>query len=153
MNDDGYTINNEKNRAIAIIIRNGKLLLIHRQKPGRDYSVLPAGGIDREENFEETCIREVKEETGLDVLALLLVSRYITLEKEENYYVTKVTQAEPVIGRADAERQSPEDSYHFCGWKQPNWKASIFSLEPLARSAWKFCKNKKGGFCPRLRLG
>ena len=113
MNDDGYTINNEKNRATAIIIRNGKLLLIHLQKPGRDYSVLPAGGIDREENFEETCIREVKEETGLDVLALLLVSRYITLEKEENYYVTKVTAAEPVSGGTEAERQSPEDSYTF----------------------------------------
>jgi 8-oxo-dGTP diphosphatase len=103
----------KKNRATAIIIRNGKLLLIHRQKPGRDYYVLPGGGVELEESFEEACIREVKEETGLDVLALLLVSRYITLEKEENYYVTKVTPAEPVLGGAEAGRQSPEDSYTF----------------------------------------
>ena len=58
-----------KNRAAAIIIRDGKVLLFHRQKPGRDYYILPGGGVELEESFEEACIREVKEETGLDVLA------------------------------------------------------------------------------------
>jgi 8-oxo-dGTP diphosphatase len=100
-----------KNRATAIIIRDGKLLLIHRQKPGKDFYVLPGGGVNLDESFEQACIREVKEETGLDVLALHLVSRYITLEKEENYYVTQVTPAEPVLGGAEAKRQSPADSY------------------------------------------
>jgi 8-oxo-dGTP diphosphatase len=106
-----YTIRMKKNRATAIIIQNRKLLLIHRQKPGRDFYVLPGGGVEFEESFEEACIREVKEETGLDVLALQLVSRYISLEKEENYYFTEVTPAEPVLGGAEATRQSPADSY------------------------------------------
>ncbi len=122
----------KKNRATAIIIRNGKLLLIHRQKPGRDYYVLPGGGVDLEESFEETCIREVKEETGLDVLALCLVSRYITLEKEENYYFTKVTPAEPVLGGAEAERQSPEDSYTFL-WVEAAQLESLNLLPGVAR--------------------
>jgi 8-oxo-dGTP pyrophosphatase MutT (NUDIX family) len=122
----------KKNRATAIIIRNGKLLLIHRQKPGRDYYVLPGGGVDLEESFEETCIREVKEETGLDVLALRLVSRYITLEKEENYYFTKVTPAEPVLGGAEAERQSPEDSYTFL-WVEAAQLESLNLLPGVAR--------------------
>jgi 8-oxo-dGTP diphosphatase len=103
----------KKNRATAIIIRDGKVLLIHRQKPGKDFYVLPGGGVDLEESFEEACIREVKEETGLDVLAIHLVSRYITLEKEENYYHTSVTLAEPVLGGAEAQRQSVGDSYTF----------------------------------------
>ena len=103
----------KKNRATAIIIRNGKLLLIHRQKPGRDYYILPGGGVELEESFEEACIREVKEETGLDVLALRLASRYITFEKEENYYVTEVTPGEPVLGGNEAQRTSPENSYSF----------------------------------------
>jgi len=122
----------KKNRATAIIIRNEKLLLIHRQKPGRDYYVLPGGGVDLEESFEETCIREVKEETGLDVLALCLVSRYITLEKEENYYFTKVTPAEPVLGGAEAERQSPEDSYTFL-WVEAAQLESLNLLPGVAR--------------------
>jgi len=122
----------KKNRATAIIIRNGKLLLIHRQKPGRDYYVLPGGGVDLEESFEETCTREVKEETGLDVLALRLVFRYITLEKEENYYVTKVTPAEPVLGGTEAERQSPEDSYMFV-WVEAAQLESLNLLPGVAR--------------------
>ena len=122
----------KKNRATAIIIRNGKLLLIHRQKPGRDYYVLPGGGVDLEESFEEACIREVREETGLDVLALRLVSRYITLEKEENYYFTKVTPAEPVLGGAEAERQSPEDSYTFL-WVEAAQLESLNLLPGVAR--------------------
>jgi 8-oxo-dGTP diphosphatase len=122
----------KKNRATAIIIRNGKLLLIHRQKPGRDYYVLPGGGVDLEESFEETCIREVREETGLDVLALRLVSRYITLEKEENYYFTKVTPAEPVLGGAEAERQSPEDSYTFV-WVEAAQLENLNLLPGVAR--------------------
>jgi 8-oxo-dGTP diphosphatase len=125
----------KKNRATAIIIRSGKLLLIHRQKPGQDYYVLPGGGVELEESFEEACIREVREETGLDVLALHLVSRYITLEKEENYYVAEVTSAEPVLGGAEAERQSPEDSYTFL-WVE---EAQLESLNLLPGVARRIC--------------
>lgn len=103
----------KKNRAAAIIIRDGKLLLFKRQKPGREYYILPGGGVELEETFEQACIREVKEETGLDVLAIQLASRYITLEKEENYYVTQVSPGEPVLGGPEAEHQTPEDSYAF----------------------------------------
>ena len=122
----------KKNRATAIIIRNGKLLLIHRQKPGRDYYVLPGGGVELEESFEEACIREVREETGLAVLALRLVSRYITLEKEENYYFTQVTLAEPVLGGPEAKRQSPENSYTFV-WVEATHLESLNLLPGAAR--------------------
>ena len=125
----------KKNRATAIIFRNGKLLLIHRQKPGRDFYVLPGGGVNLEESFEEACIREVKEETGLDVISLHLVSRYITLQKEENYYLTQVTPGEPVLGGAEAKRQSSEDSYTF------QWvgAAQLESLNLLPKAARRIC--------------
>ena len=102
-----------KNRAAAIIIQNAKLLVFHRQKPNRDYYILPGGGVELEESFEEACIREVKEETGLEVLSLQLARKYITLEKQENYYIARVSAGEPVLGGAEAERQSPEDHYAF----------------------------------------
>ena len=119
-----------KNRATAIIIRAGKLLLIQRHKPGRDFYVLPGGGVNQEESFEEACIREVKEETGLDALALRLVSRYITLEKEENYYLVEVPPGEPVLGGAEALRQSPQDSYSFV-WVETHQLESL-ALHPAA---------------------
>ncbi len=122
----------KKNRATAIIIRNGKVLLIHRHKPGRDYYTLPGGGVELEESFEEATIREVKEETGLDVLALQRVSRYISLEKEENYYLTDVTAGEPALGGPEAKRQSPEDSYTFV-WVDAAQLESINLLPGVAR--------------------
>jgi ADP-ribose pyrophosphatase YjhB (NUDIX family) len=121
-----------KNRATAIIIRNGKVLLIHRHKPGRDYYTLPGGGVELEESFEEATIREVKEETGLDVLALQRVSRYISLEKEENYYLTDVTPGEPELGGPEAKRQSQEDSYTFV-WVDAAQVESINLLPGVAR--------------------
>jgi 8-oxo-dGTP diphosphatase len=125
----------KKNRATAIIIRNGKLLLIHRHKPGRDYYVLPGGGVEFDETFEEACIREVKEETGLKVRALELVYRYITLEKEENYYLVQVTRAEPVLGGVEAKRQSAENSYEFI-WVDT---AQVESFNFIPEAARRVC--------------
>ena len=74
----------------------------------------------------------MKEETGLDVLALRLVSRYITLEKEENYYVAEVTPGEPVLGGAEAKRQSPKDSYTFL-WVEAAQLETLNLLPGVAR--------------------
>ena len=125
----------KKNRAAAIILRDGKLLLFHRQKPGRDYYILPGGGVELEESFEEACVREVKEETNLDVLALRQVSRYITQEKEENYYLTQVGPGDPVLGGNEAARNSPEDSYVFV-WVDA---AELEGLNFLPSAARRIC--------------
>jgi 8-oxo-dGTP diphosphatase len=125
----------KKNRSTAIIIRNEKVLLIHRHKPGRDYYTLPGGGVEFDEDFEEACIREVREETGLKVRALELVYRYITLEKEENYYLTQVTKAEPALGGQEAKHQSAENSYEFF-WADA---AQVESLNLVPEAARRVC--------------
>lgn len=102
-----------KNRATAIIFRNGKLLLMRRQKQGRDYYILPGGGVDLDESFEEACIREVKEETGLDVIGLQRVFHYFYRGSEEVYFVTRVPLEEPILGGSEAKRQSPTNIYSF----------------------------------------
>jgi len=52
---------------IAAIVSNDKILLIRGNNfPGRWYS-LPAGYADIGESLEETLVREVKEEVGLDI--------------------------------------------------------------------------------------
>lgn len=54
-------------RASAIIVKNDQVLLIHRKKEGREYWVFPGGGVEDGETKEQAVIREVKEETSLDV--------------------------------------------------------------------------------------
>jgi len=52
----------------AIIIRDGKILLEKRKNdPGKGRWSVPGGVVELGENTTQTVIREVKEETGLDV--------------------------------------------------------------------------------------
>ena len=52
--------------ARGIIIKDGKLAMIHSIK--YDYYKFPGGGIEKNEQKESALIREVLEETGLDVI-------------------------------------------------------------------------------------
>ena len=124
-----------KNRAAAIIFRDNKLLVFHRHKPDRDYYILPGGGVEFDESFEEACIREVKEETGFDVISVQLVRKYITLEKEEDYFLVRVPSGEPVLGGAEADRQSPENHYAF------EWIAAeqLKTINLLPEAARRIC--------------
>ena len=49
----------------GIIIENNQILLVFSEK-FKDYK-LPGGGLEKNENFEQALLREVKEETGLSV--------------------------------------------------------------------------------------
>jgi ADP-ribose pyrophosphatase YjhB (NUDIX family) len=52
----------------AIILSKKKLLLVKRKYPPQEgLWCLPAGFMETDETPEECCIREVKEETGLDI--------------------------------------------------------------------------------------
>lgn len=51
----------------AIIIKDDKLLVIHRNKYGQEYYTLPGGGIDPGETPEQAIMRELAEETGVIV--------------------------------------------------------------------------------------
>lgn len=55
-------------RVTAIIFYNGKLVVVrHQRSNGENYYLLPGGGLEHAESIEECVVREVKEETGLDV--------------------------------------------------------------------------------------
>jgi len=82
--------------ARGIIVRDGKLALIHNGK--RDYYMFPGGGIEEGESHEEALIREVKEESGMVVIpesicpygsALRLSKSGVfenTIFEQENFY-------------------------------------------------------------------
>ena len=53
--------------ARAIIIENGKLLVMYRNKQGREYYTLVGGRVNEGETPEQAVVREVKEETGLQI--------------------------------------------------------------------------------------
>ena len=50
----------------GIIVKDGKIAMVHSLK--YDYYKFPGGGIEKGENHFQALIREVKEETGLEVI-------------------------------------------------------------------------------------
>ena len=80
--------------ATAIIPYPGnKILLIKRNTiPFKGYWALPGGRMDSGETFEQTIVREVKEETGLDVTIAGKIGEYIEKgvkdEVEYEFYPT-----------------------------------------------------------------
>ena len=117
-----------RSRAAAIIIRDQSVLLIHRRKPGKDFYILPGGGVEPDETNEAACIREVKEETGFDVLHLQLLQVYHTVNGQEYFFKVIVPPGEPVLGGPEAHEQSAQNSYEF-EWV-PASKLSGASLKP-----------------------
>ena len=70
-----------------------KILLIKRNtKPFKGYWALPGGRMDLGETIEQTIVREVKEETGLDVAIMHKIGEYVEKgvkdEVEYEYYPT-----------------------------------------------------------------
>ena len=73
--------------ARAIIIENGKILVMHRNKQGSQYYTLVGGRANQNESIEDALVREVKEETGLDVTSHQLVYTENHAEPYNDQYI------------------------------------------------------------------
>ena len=85
----------------AAIIQDDKILLIKHSEfeSGRSYWILPGGGIEPGETEEECVLREVKEETSLDVnIKSLLMDE--SSHPDSVYRIFRTYLCEPVAGTA-----------------------------------------------------
>ncbi len=103
----------------AVIIRDGMLGMIHKKK--YDYYAFPGGGIEDGESHYDALIREVKEETGLNViresiqdfgsvLRLNNSHRYknTIFEQENYYYLCKVSD---IIGEQMLDADEADEEF------------------------------------------
>ncbi len=69
----------------AVVIRDGQVLLVQRaQEPLSGKWTLPGGAVELGETLEEAVVRELREETGLEVRVLELVEAFERISRDES---------------------------------------------------------------------
>ncbi len=73
-------------RVAVIIPRRDEVLLVRHVKEGRQYWLIPGGGLKYGETIEQCARREIKEETNLDIklVKLLFVSESLSTEHQRH---------------------------------------------------------------------
>jgi ADP-ribose pyrophosphatase YjhB (NUDIX family) len=98
-------------RAAAIVIKDGKILLMRRQKPGQEYYTIPGGHIEEGEDSRTAAARELKEETNMVVETGEL---FLEIKKDgwHNYfYLAKNARGEARFGGEELKRNSKKNLY------------------------------------------
>lgn len=81
----------------GIVIRDGKILLMERWRPGMHYFSIPGGGIEQGETSEQTAVREIYEETTIRVNVGRLVLVMKDGDVSHEIYLCNYIEGEPTL--------------------------------------------------------
>ena len=107
-----------RSRACAAILKDDKILMVCHKIPSRTYWTLPGGGWEAGETLEQTAVREVKEETGLDleIIRLLFEEEY-QFGKSYCYLAKLIGEAiEPTLTHLPIEESLFGTILHSAAW-------------------------------------
>ena len=109
----------EKNKlrivARGITFIDDKVLLIERYRKEDNkmlhYFTIPGGGVEKGESYEETAIRETKEETccNVEIMKFLEIEDYPG--GKCHWFYCKYLSGTPNLGGEEKERNNPDNSY------------------------------------------
>ena len=98
----------------AIIIKDDKVLLIKRLNPPyENHWALPGGFVEYGEKVEDATVREVKEETGLDITLEELVGVYSDPERDPRGHTVTVAHTSKITGGKLKSDSDAKDAHFF----------------------------------------
>lgn len=104
-------------RAVGVVIQDGRVLTMRRHKEGRDYCVLPGGGIEAGESPSIAVVREVAEETGLAATVKRCLWTIEHPDRVAHYFLLGVGAGPMRVGGPEAASQAENNRY------TPEWVA------------------------------
>lgn len=114
----GYSNTMPRHRAVAITLHDDQLLVMYRRNT-QEYFVFPGGGIDDGELPEQATIREMREETSIDVLIDRLLYKATHSNGDVHYFYSCVyKQGEPHIQEGTNEHADIKAGRDFY---EPRW--------------------------------
>jgi len=132
----------------VVLDGSGRLLMLRQEHEGRSIWMLPGGAIEEFENAEQAAIREVKEETGLDVgiKSLLWHVEEVSGPRGQrfvNFFLAEVTGGELKLG-TDPEREEGEQVMREARFMTKEEVEALESLYPeyLKDELWSLLDEK-----------
>ncbi|MCU5683815.1 NUDIX hydrolase [Bacillus wiedmannii] len=116
-----------RNRGAAIIVQEGKIVLIKRIREGEIYYVFPGGGIEEGETAEEATKREAYEELGVHIKVEHLIAK-VEYKGTEYYFNAHIIDG--VFGSGKAEEFKLKDRGSYIPLWLPMHELEKVSIKP-----------------------
>jgi len=100
-----------QDRAAGIIIEDGKILLIHRFRGGKEYWVIPGGSVEEGETIKQALGRELSEELAIQVLASKPLFKIRNFGRFEYYFLITKYEGSPKMGGPELEWANKDNQY------------------------------------------
>jgi 8-oxo-dGTP diphosphatase len=117
----------------AAIFRDGRVLIVRRaQAPAKGIYTLPGGGVELGETLERAVIREIREETALDIEPIELVGFRQAIARDAGGRVERHFVILPFAARYVAGEVSLNEELSEAHWLDPAALGELKTTEGLA---------------------
>lgn len=142
----------------AVMDRDERLLLFHTREPTRpefgSWWELPGGGIDGDETYAETAVRELREETGILVPPALVGPATWRRRCSYRYRGTRRLQDEVIVAiRLDAPCPGIDESGRMDDEKEDYFGFRWWPVPEVVASAERFYPGRLPGLLPAFLAG